>query len=512
MKVLRTKYKLILPGALLLAQGGCATPHTTADTLSALPAIGRVDERFQSYNVEMVEVTGGRFWAPYGDTSSGRYAMRPAMDLSDTRLRLLARQLAPAYMRVSGTWANNTYVQAAGESGNTPPPGFRQVLTAAQWKGVVDFSNAVDAPIVPSFAVSLGTRGADKRWKTGQAQRLVDHTRAFGGKIGAVEFFNEPNMPSAADDLPPGYTAVDYGKDFSIFLEWARRELPGVTILGTGSVTEDRPPSQIPVPAKGPPISSADMMAETPGVLDALSYHFYGIVSQRCESIGIGTAAKEDALKPAWLDLTLRAYDYYAGLRDTYEPGKPMWVTETAQASCGGSPWAASFLDTFRYLNQMGVLAQKDVKVIMHNTLAASDYALIDDVSGDPRPSYWAAVLWRRIMGDVVLAPPTAPSASLKLFAHCLRGSDGGVALLALNIGERSETVSLDRKARAWVMTAEPIDSKTVKVNGTVPAMEHDGSITGLEARAVSGQASVPAKSVAFFGIASAGNPACAVS
>ena len=27
--------------------------------------IGTVDERFQSYNIEMVEVTGGRFWKPY---------------------------------------------------------------------------------------------------------------------------------------------------------------------------------------------------------------------------------------------------------------------------------------------------------------------------------------------------------------------------------------------------------------------------------------------------------------
>ena len=27
--------------------------------------IGTVDERYQSYNVEMLEVTGGRFWAPY---------------------------------------------------------------------------------------------------------------------------------------------------------------------------------------------------------------------------------------------------------------------------------------------------------------------------------------------------------------------------------------------------------------------------------------------------------------
>ena len=29
--------------------------------------IGTVDERFQSYNVEMVEVIGGRFWKPYRD-------------------------------------------------------------------------------------------------------------------------------------------------------------------------------------------------------------------------------------------------------------------------------------------------------------------------------------------------------------------------------------------------------------------------------------------------------------
>src|SRR5206468_3957382 len=35
---------------------------------AGLPRIGTVDERFQSYNVEMVEVTGGRFWKPYEDS------------------------------------------------------------------------------------------------------------------------------------------------------------------------------------------------------------------------------------------------------------------------------------------------------------------------------------------------------------------------------------------------------------------------------------------------------------
>jgi hypothetical protein len=44
--------------AKLMAQGVVLDP-------GKMPALGRVDERFQSYNIEMVEVTGGRFWKPY---------------------------------------------------------------------------------------------------------------------------------------------------------------------------------------------------------------------------------------------------------------------------------------------------------------------------------------------------------------------------------------------------------------------------------------------------------------
>src|SRR5207244_11482433 len=94
---------------------------------SSMPRVGTVDARFQSYNIEMVELTGGRFWKPYrskhdvqgapaprpgSDTPPGLesnlYEYRPPIDLTDTRLRKLAAALAPAYVRVSGTWANTT--------------------------------------------------------------------------------------------------------------------------------------------------------------------------------------------------------------------------------------------------------------------------------------------------------------------------------------------------------------------------------------------------------------------
>ena len=51
-----------LAAALLAAPGCCGTlPDVPDITPSAMPRIGTIDARVQSYNLEMVEVTGGRF-------------------------------------------------------------------------------------------------------------------------------------------------------------------------------------------------------------------------------------------------------------------------------------------------------------------------------------------------------------------------------------------------------------------------------------------------------------------
>src|SRR4051794_10468754 len=107
-------------------------PKAFAEQVSITPAslarIGDVDQRFQSYNVEMVEVTGGRFWKPYDSNTSDRhsdpYEYRPPLDLASPRLRRLAAALAPAYMRVSGTWANATYFADLESAPSAPPSGF----------------------------------------------------------------------------------------------------------------------------------------------------------------------------------------------------------------------------------------------------------------------------------------------------------------------------------------------------------------------------------------------------
>jgi len=462
----------------------------------SLSRIAEVDPNFQSINVEMVEVTGGRFWAPYASNSGERYAERKPIDLRSKRLRTLAKALAPAYMRVSGTWANSTYVPALTEAEPAAvPKGFRQVLRRSQWRDVIDFSNLLGLPIIASFPVSSGTRDAAERWQPDQAGRLLSLTKQMGGRIAAAEFFNEPNLAKLGG-LPERYRAADYARDFETFRAFLRNVAPQMVILGPGSTGE------------GGDVLPADMMRDTAGKVDAVSYHFYGALSVRCKDSGSQTSA-EEALGEAWLSRTEADYRFYAALRDRYAPGKPVWLTETAQAACGGSPWAPTWRDTFRYVDQLGRLARQGVRVVAHNTLAASDYALIDDRTLEPRPSYWAAVMWRRLMGTIVLERPLISIPDVSLYAHCLRGSASGVALLAENRGGVSRSMKVRGHVSAYVITSPSLESRTVGINGREAKIGAGGAFPHIAPKRVRGVLRLPAHSISFLAVPDAANPAC---
>lgn len=157
-----------------------------------------------------------------------------------------------------------------------------------------------------------------------------------------------------------------------------------------------------------PLLSTRKMLTASPApTFDVYSYHSYAAASIRCASLGpTAQTTAEAALSEQWLARPDFIYAYYIELRDRFEPGKAVWITETADAACGGNPWAATFLDSFRYLDQLGGLARRGVAVVLHNTLASRDYGLLDRKSFEPRPNHWAALLCRRLMGTTVLDAP----------------------------------------------------------------------------------------------------------
>jgi hypothetical protein len=506
-----------------------AAPSLLAQTInvSTLPRIGTVSPRFQSYNIEMVEITGGRFWAPYKqlgkpqpddaskasvplgmDASLFRY--RAPINLSDPKLRKLAAALGPAYVRVSGTWANSTYFHDSdAPAPEKPPQGFGVVLTRKQWKGVLDFSKAVDAQLISSFAVSTGVRDSSGVWTPVEAKKILAFTRANGGNIAAAEMFNEPTFASISD-VPKNYDAQAYGRDYKAFHAYISKAAPKMTILGPGSIGEPGFASALPIGLTM--LKTTDLLnaAGTDG-LDGFSYHFYGGPSRRCQKLSEPTKDNIDtALTDDWLSRTLRDEEFYSRLRDQYLPGEPLWLTETGEAACGGDPWAPTFIDTFRYLNQLGALARRNVQVVIHNTLASSDYALLDEDNFDPRPNYWAALLWRRLMGTTVLdAGVSQPP--LYLYAHCLRNHPGGVALLAINADRNNpHSVSLPLTSERYVLASDNLTSTQVSLNGVDLDLDNKGNLPTLTGTPTpAGQFAFAPATISFFAVEKANNPVC---
>ena len=161
-----------------------------------------------------------------------------------------------------------------------------------------------------------------------------------------------------------------------------------------------------------------------------------------------------------------------ASFATAFAPNKPIWLTETAQAACGGDRWAATFLDTFRYLDQLGRLAKAGIHVVMHNTLAASDYGLLNENNFAPRPNYWAALLWHRLMGTTVLESGVPGRAGLHLYAHCLKGTPGGVSVLVLNTDRNAAaTLILANASERYTLDAAKLDDQTLRLNGHALAL-----------------------------------------
>lgn len=468
--------------------------------LTNLRFLGKVDQRYQSLNIEMCEVVGGDFWIPYGLMASKKTTPAtfnslkrtiPPVNLYDQKLRTLASALGPMYVRVSGTWANSTYFQDNDEPKmETAPEGYENILTRAEWKGVVDFCKATNSKLVTSFTISDGIRDDEGNWTTAQIKPLLNYTKSIGGEIAAAEMFNEPSHASHGN-TPEGYNAAWYAKDFAAFKKYVDSAYPKMKILGPGSTGEG---GIIP----GVSISTDDIMtAKTKPEFEIFTYHYYGWVSKRC----MGNLTPENALTKEWLSKTEFGLKYYEEARDKYAPDAPIWLTETAEAACGGNPWAATYVDCFRYLEQLGRLAKKNVQVVMHNTLCASEYALLEQDTHDPRPNYWAALLWNKFMGTKVYDVGDQTD-GLDVFVHNLKNSKKGYAVLVVNPDASESSIEIPSKARQYLLTAasENLQTKTVILNGKMLELIKDEKLPEINGEKINaGELTIPPHSILFL-------------
>lgn len=276
----------------------------------ALQPLREVDARLVSYDVEMAEVTGGTFWKAYPPPAqiageeefvlkkgpAGLMLDKNALmqyydpiDLRDKKLRKLAKEIGPAWVRVSGTWATKTYYDFDGHTGGQAPEGYDAILTREQWLGVLDFCKEIGAKLLISVADCDGLHHADEPWNPSQAEQIFALSEEYGKPIDAAEFVNEPHMLELSG-CPKGYTSELFAKNHDIFARWLRENHPDCLLVGTSAsdgmpVGDPTYKSDKPAFNFLPTVPLDSLMQPMQEKLDVFSYHYYNGVSERLKAV-----------------------------------------------------------------------------------------------------------------------------------------------------------------------------------------------------------------------------------
>ena len=501
---------------LIATTGGMAAPsQPAAIAAGGLPLVREIDERFMSFQVGFSHLTGGETWKSYDELSAADAAKRDfaairearaPTDLANPRLRRLTKALGPLYIRYSGTTANSVYFHDS----DAPPPasapaGYTVLLTRKAWKGAIDFARAVDARILTSFANSEGVRDAAHAWTPRMAAPWLAYTHAIGGELYAAELFNEPNAPEPPR-IPKGHTAAEFARDFAAFRTFMSQAAPRTKLAGPGTAK---------MGVGGIPsiewVTSEDYATASPAPkFDIVSYHYYPALAERCAPANSVQGMSADrALSEDWLARPDKEFLVQKALRDRHAPGAKIWLTETGGAACGGLRWQPTFLDVFRFTDTHARLARQGLDAMFTHALISGSNGVIDEKTFEPNASYWAALLWRRLMGTRVLDAGLGAT-GLHIYAHCQRGVPGGVTLLAINLGAAPKALRTGRGADLYALTAPDLQGKAVQLNGKTLALGVDDALPAIVPTRVSGsRITLAPTSINFIAMPRANNPAC---
>ena len=480
----------------------------------SLKELRQMNPRLMSYNVEMTEVTGGTFWRAYTEgqiagteefpklTSftnhtalSGLMQYYPPIDTKSEKLIQLARALGPVWVRVSGTWATKTYYDFEGTTGGKAPEGYQSVLTREQWLNILDFVRAVGGKLIVSVSNCAGDHKDGGPLDLTQTKKLFALTEEHGARIDAVEFMNEPNMLQTSG-APADYDFPDYIRDHDLFNAWVRENHPDCLIVGpcnTGMADEESAANN---PMMGSGMgnmmrlgTAKDLLDGACVPLDVYSYHYYNGISERLASV-MPTGHWDGALAhtDAYLAVAPGMARMNVPVRDKYVPGAEMWVTESGDAGGGGDTWASTYLDVLRTLNELGSFCTITNGVIFHNTLASSDYGFLQHGTFDPRPNYFAVLLWTRLMGETVYACDNPGREGAHVYCHSRKDGKEGYAYLIINNSlTESTTVELPGEGTLYTLSGEDgLRSKVMCLNGkplTLGENDQLPDLTGIPAK-----------------------------
>jgi heparanase 1 len=472
--------------ALITGCHACQPDRRVHVAVDGTRAVATVSDRYLSIAIDTAQLVGGDFWIP-GQTSAGGQGPVTPLDLTRPRLVALARPLGHAYLRIGGTDADRTFYAVGDSAPTTPPAGYQWILTRAQFDAASAFATALDFSILFTLNAAHGPRVSDGPWLADNARTLIDHATASQAPVAVWELGNEVNAYPLIFNFT--LSANDYARDVA-----AARAL----LAASAPTAKLAAPASAYWPIIGEVGGLLPAFAQVGGKsVDILTWHFYPQESARCP-VAVRSATPTRLLDPDNLDEIDRWADDVAQARASGAPSAEAWLDETSNAQCGGAPGISdAFVSSLWWLDELGKMAHRGTPVVIRQSLTGADYGLLSEPSLDPRPDYFASLLWRRLMGARVLAATVKQPPSLRVYAHCaaanaLHARAGAVVVLAINLdAAQPAVIALDGLGEGahdvYAVTADGLQAPTATVNGAPLTVAADGTPPDFAPQSISG-------------------------
>ncbi|XP_044801643.1 heparanase isoform X2 [Bubalus bubalis] len=254
-------------------------------------------------------------------------------------------------------------------------------------------------------------------------------------------------------------------------------------------------------------------------VIDSVTWHHYYVNGR--------IATKEDFLNPDILDTFISSVQKIFQIVEKIRPHKKVWLGETSSAFGGGAPFLSNtFAAGFMWLDKLGLSARMGIEVVMRQVLfGAGNYHLVDG-NFEPLPDYWLSLLFKKLVGNkVLMASVKGPDRSkLRVYLHCTntnhpRYKEGDLTLYALNLHNVTKHLELphhlfNKQVDKYLIKPSGPDgllSKSVQLNDQILKMVDEQTLPALTEKPLHPGSSLgmPPFSYGFFVIRNAKVAAC---
>ncbi|KAF9619047.1 hypothetical protein IFM89_004405 [Coptis chinensis] len=179
---------------------------------------------------------------------------------------------------------------------------------------------------------------------------------------------------------------------------------------------------------------STFLQASGPDVVDVVMHHIYNL------GPGDDPNLMHKIQDPLYLDKIKQTYKDVETTLKSF-PWTSAWIGEAGGAyNSGGKTVSHSFLNSFWYLDQLGMTSTFNHKTFCRQSLIGGNYGLLNTTNFVPNPDYYNALLWHKLMGKNVLRATHNGSPHLRVYSHCSR-TKPGITLLLINM---SNSTSFD--------------------------------------------------------------------